>query len=157
MLVEIRSRRDRISSQFALIEAEKDKVDVRLLSLFANQMALRCAGLVEKSVQLILAEYARRRANPEIARFVQRQAEWENSLNCEKIEKLLDRFNKDWWRDIEASTTEESRLAIDSLKNIRDQLAHGGENGTGLVSILSYHIASSQLVDQLSALLIPDN
>lgn len=155
MLVEIRSARDRLSAQFALIEVEKDKVDVRLLALFSNQMAIRSAGLVEKSVQMILAEYARRRSNSEIARFVQRQAEWENSLNCDKIEKLLDRFNKDWWRSLVETTSEESRLAVDSLKNIRDQLAHGGDNGTGLVNIRAYFQASSSLIDELSELLLP--
>lgn len=122
MISEIRAARDKIAAQYVLVQAELDKVDVRLQTVFANQMAIRSAGLVEKSVQLILAEYARRRSNEVLANFISKHVAWENSLNCEKIQKLLDRFDKDWWPKTFQATTEEGRLAVDSLKTIRDQL-----------------------------------
>lgn len=156
MIQEIRSARDRITAQFAMIDAAPAEVDLRLVGLMANQMALRCAGLVEKSVQLIVAEYARRRSNETISRYVQKHVEWENSLNCEKIARLLEWFDSSWWAQIEASASEESRLAIDSLKTIRDQLAHGRDNGTGLVNIKRYFAASCDLIDKLEALLLPN-
>lgn len=155
MLADIRSSRDRIDAQFKLIEEHQQQADIRLLGLAANQMALRCAGLVERSVQLILAEYARQRATPQIARYVQKNAEWENSLNCEKIERLLSKFDSNWWPQIANQVDDESRFAVDSLKNIRDQLAHGNDNGTGLTSIRKYHIASCRLIDKLHDVLLP--
>ena len=54
MIQEIRAARDKLTFQFNLILQEKDKVDLRLQAVFSNQMAIRSAGLVEKSVQLIL-------------------------------------------------------------------------------------------------------
>ncbi len=156
LLTEIRSQRDRIDFQFKLIEGQQDQIDIRLLGLAANQMALRCAGLVERSVQLILAEYARLRSTPEIARYVQRNAEWENSLNCEKIERLLERFDPKWWPSIKSKVNEEARSGVDSLKTIRDQLAHGGDNGTGLTSTKKYHQGSCRLIDELHNVLLPD-
>lgn len=155
MLADIRSARDKIEFQFNLIAQEEAQTDLRLLGLASNQMALRCAGLVERSVQLILAEYARLRSTPQIARFVQKHAEWENSLNCQKIEKLLGRFDEGWWPSILAGVDEEATLGLDSLKNIRDQLAHGNDNGTGLASIRKYHSASCRLIDRMDHVILP--
>ncbi|WP_366933762.1 HEPN domain-containing protein [Devosia sp.] len=156
MIAEIRSARDRLDFQYKLVQGEFDKVDVRLQNVFSNQLALKSAGLVEKSVQYVLNEYARRRSNETIANFVLKQVSWENSLNCEKISKLLDRFDRGWWPEVESSTSEESRLAVDSLKTIRDQIAHGGENGTGMVTIIRYHQASLQFVDGLLSVVLPE-
>lgn len=156
MIAEVRAAKDRIAYLFTALDREKDNMDLRLQGVFANHLALKAAGFVEKSVQLTVAEYARRHSNPLVSSYVLRTIEWENSLNCEKIEKILSRFDPGWWPTISAHLTEENLSAIDSLKNIRDQLAHGGDNGTGFTVIRRYFESAIVVIECMSAHLTPN-
>lgn len=137
-LVALRSERDRISGLFHLLNADAGKVDIKTLSVFSQFMAVKSAGFVELSVQLTFEEYAKNRSNTEISKFLLYSAGRLNSVNCEKIEIFLGRFNSSWWSKIVTSVDQEHLDAIDSLKTIRDQVAHGKHNGTGLNRIQDY-------------------
>lgn len=121
------------------MESASNSVDIKLLSVFSNHLAIKSAGLIEKSLQYTLDEYCRRRSSAFIANFVRKMAERENSLNCEKIRNFLDRFDSSWWSEIQQDLDEPVFVAIDSLKTIRDQIAHGNHNGTGLITIKQYY------------------
>jgi 2-hydroxy-3-keto-5-methylthiopentenyl-1-phosphate phosphatase len=55
-----------------------------------------------------------------------------------KIQKILDRFDKDWWKNLSRELSYEEKSAVDILKTIRDQVSHGLTNGTGLSQIDIY-------------------
>ncbi|WP_407936853.1 HEPN domain-containing protein [Jiella pelagia] len=148
---ELRSEKDRITSLFILMKKDLISLDSRLQSAFAGYMIVQSSGFIERSVSALLGEYGSRRSNAEISRFLQKTVERENSLNCEKIEKILSRFQKSWWPnislDLEAGVTE----AVDSLKTLRDQIAHGRTNGTGLLVVEGYFVKAVTLVERLEA------
>ena len=137
-LISLSAERDRISSLFSLCQNESQNVDIKSLSIFSQFMAVKSAGFVELTVQHTLSEYGRQRGNSEISRFVLTSAERLNSLNCVKIEAFLQRFDQDWWSEVCLKVSDEHLSAIDSLKTIRDQVAHGKHNGTGLTVIKKY-------------------
>ena len=134
MIQDVRAAKDRIVYLFDALDREKDRINLRIQGVFANHLALKAAGFVEKSVQLELADYARRHGNSQVSKYVLRTIEWENSLNCEKIEKILSQLDPTWWGKLADELSEENLSAMNSLKNIRDQLAHGGDNGTQILS-----------------------
>lgn len=141
----------RIDSLLTTMDAVVSDVDSRIQNVFANHIVLLGAGYVEDAVLATLSEYGRVHGNPRIARFVEKAVSRNNSLNCEKIEKILHQFDKDWWPEIRVRTSPENTSAIDSLKTLRDQIAHGKPNGTGYMTVRDYYVRSKRFVSDLSA------
>lgn len=139
VLQTIDARQKSIDYAIKVMDAAAPDADFSVLGIFSNHLAIRAAGHVELSVQEVLSEYARVRGNTQLSLYVRRSVERNNSLNCEKIKAITDSFDKDWWLAIEGHTSKVSRDAVDSLKTIRDQLAHGNHNGTGLAVIKQYY------------------
>ena len=74
-------------------------------------------------------------------------------MNCDKIERVLHRFDKDWWPALELRTAAENMAAIDSLKTLRDQIAHGKPNGTGYITVKGYYKRSRQFIADFAAVI----
>lgn len=146
---------DRIDALLTTMDVAANDADPRIQNVFANHIVLAGAGYVEDAVLATLSEYGRTHGNPRIARFVEKAVARNNSLNCEKIQKILHQFDKDWWPSIEARTPPESLSAIDSLKTLRDQIAHGKPNGTGYMTVKNYYVKSKRFVSDL-ALVVND-
>lgn len=142
---------DRIDALLSTLDATVDEVDPVVQNVYANHVVLAGAGYVEDSVAAILSEYGRTRGNARMARFVERSVARNNSLNCDKIARVLQDFDKDWWPAIEASTAIENRSAIDSLKTLRDQIAHGRPNGTGYRTVKDYYSRSKRFIADFAA------
>lgn len=150
MIREVRAERDQIDNLFKKVRPELEKVDLIIQPLIAGNMIIRSAGFVERSVKHILFHYAKDRSNREIASFISKSIDRENSLNCEKIERILNRFDDRWWPAIREGTTYSSRSSIDSLKDLRDTIAHGGSNGTGLATVQSYFNGATQVIQKMT-------
>jgi len=136
------------------LENAAPNVDITILGVFSNYLAIKSAGLVETTVISILSEYGRTHGNKRLEKFVQKTIERNNSLNCEKIKSILDQFDTSWWPEIVENTTQRSREAIDSLKTLRDQLSHGRDNGTGLNTIKSYYIESKIVLESINNIVL---
>ena len=135
---EIASEKDRVVSLFDLLMKESPKVDLKAASAFGQFMAVQSGGFVERTVQLTMYDYAKTRSNAQISSFVLKRAKFLNSLNCEKIERFLEPFDKSWWQKIETLCGQDVLQSIDSLKSIRDDVAHGKHNGTGINIVKNY-------------------
>jgi hypothetical protein len=123
--------------------------------VYSSYLVVRAAGLVEFAVTEILAAYAAQHHSPEVQNFVRRALSYENSLNCQKIEKIFGRFSGLWWPGIRGMTSEEQRAAVDSLKTLRDQFAHGQTNGTGYAIVETYYARAKEFVRNMSDFLLP--
>lgn len=135
---QIASEKDRVDSLFGLLIEESSKVDMKAASAFGQFMAVQSGGFVERTVQLTMFDYAKTRSNHQISSFVLKRAEYLNSLNCKKIEQFLEPFDNTWWQEIAAICGPTILQSIDSLKNVRDDVAHGKHNGTGINTIKDY-------------------
>lgn len=129
----------RIESLLPSLRTEAASCSMNFQHVFTNYLIVKTAGLVETSVGDILGEYAKRRGSSELRGYVQSTIRRENSLNCEKIEKILKRFSSQWWPDIVSRSTDQQRSAVDSIKTLRDQFAHGQGNGTGFAVVDGYY------------------
>ena len=121
------------------VRAEANACALPFQHVYTSYLVVRAAGMIELALREVLGEYASRRGSAELRSFISNTVARENSINCEKLQRVLDRFDSAWWADIYAMTSAPQRTAIDSLKTLRDQFAHGQPNGTGFAIAEGYY------------------
>ena len=146
--------RDRIDSLLKLLEETIDKVDDSAQHILANHLVLAASGYIETSTLAILSEYASRHGDVRVIRYIEKTISRENSLSCEKIRNILEKFDKDWWGALETRTPIDATSAVDSLKTLRDQIAHGKMNGTGFTTVQNYYVRSKRFVEDFAAVVL---
>ena len=120
-------------------EVMRQGVEDRIQPIFSKHLIIAGSGLIENAVSTILYEYCQSRSNQQIQRFVSKSVGRLNTLSCKKIEELLNRFDKEWWKKVENQTSKDVRDSVDSLRNVRNQIAHGNHNGTGYTVAKQYY------------------
>jgi hypothetical protein len=153
-LAEVEQNLQRINAIVVLMDKALQDADIKLQTVFSSHLTTLASGHVEISVRAILGEYARIRSNEQLRKFVQRTVLWENSLNIEKIEKILDRFDSDWVKKLAAKISLEEKEAVNSLKTLRDDIAHGKHNGTGYIVVKRYFSESVQFINKLEKIVL---
>ncbi|WP_282047307.1 HEPN domain-containing protein [Roseibium album] len=143
----------RIDALITTMDEAVGDLDVRIQNVLANHVVLAASGYVEQAVVAILSEYGRQHGNQRISRFVEKMISRQNSLNCDKIEKILNHFDKSWWPKLENSTASANISAVDSLKTLRDQIAHGKPNGTGYITVKDYYEKSKKFVSDFAVII----
>ena len=113
--------------------------DIYLQSHLAKYLIIITAGYFEQVVQSSLTNYARPRAQGEIVNYVDTTLAWEGSINRNKLERILARLDISWFKALEAAALDAEKQAVDSVKDLRDQLAHGNDNGVGYGTARGYH------------------
>jgi len=130
-------------------------LDPQVQSALASLLAMRAAGLIENGVKDVLTHYGQINGNERIKRYVYETISYENSLNCAKIKTVLNRFDPDWWPDIDALLTNAERAAVNSLKGIRDRVAHGNAPGAGYVTIRDYYGECKTFIEKVGNRILP--
>lgn len=146
----VSSNRARVESSIVLMESAIQNSDIRVQGVFSSHLVILASGHVEISVREIIGSYVKSRSNLLIANFSIKTLERENSLNSEKICKILDKFDKDWKGHLFNKLANSEKEAVDSLKTLRDQIAHGKPNGTGYLVVKEYFKESCKYIGKLS-------
>jgi hypothetical protein len=135
------------------MESSLPAVDIGVQGFFASHLVILASGHIEISVREIVCQYVTHRSNQKISRFSIKTLEYENSLNCEKISKILDKFDTDWKSELATKILASEKEAVDSLKTLRDQIAHGKPNGTGYITVKRYYEDSCKYIFKLAEVL----
>lgn len=154
MIENLRSAMDKTNRFASDLDKYVDNIPDEKQFLLANALVLRTCGLIEDSILLPIQEYARVNGNQKISKFISKKVEWMNSFDCEKISNLLNEFDQSWWPAIHDKVGQECLSSIDSLKAIRDQIAHGKYNGTGFRVVKSYHQHALKLPPMTSRVIV---
>jgi hypothetical protein len=118
-------------------------------------ICIRVSGFLEQAVRQIFYELARRKGDRALARFVSEQLSWETNFNAERLCNVIGRFDPDWQRDMEAYLQDDNRKnALDSIKNNRNNLAHGEWVGVGLATMKEWYKRVTDSVDHLEHLVL---
>jgi RiboL-PSP-HEPN len=129
-----------------LIAKMDDTTELYMQAHNGRYLAMLTAGYLEKSVQSAILEFTKKRSSLEVTRFVEKQIAWESSVNRSKLRGIRERFGDGIFERIDGIVDEETRNAVDSIKSLRDQLAHGDDNGTGYGTVKRYHAGVRQYV-----------
>ena len=139
----------RIDSLVSILRASIYEVEEIVQNVYANHLVLAAAGYVEHATIQILSEYGKNYGNPEISRYIERTVSRNNSLNCAKIKTILHEFDESWWPEIMRIASQQSMDSVDSLKALRDEIAHGKPNGTGFFTVSEYYSNCKSFVSHM--------
>jgi len=121
--------------------------DTYLQSHWARYLCILVSGFLETSVRIIYREYAKKKAIPQIANFVEGKLEDFQNPKMEKILQLTGLFNKDWENDLRRETEGELKDAVDSIANNRNKIAHGDSVGIGYIQIKAYYERAIKVIE----------
>ena len=137
-----------------------DKFDadnvVKMQFIASCYLYVASSVFVETSVQLILGEYAREnflkrdpaQLNSPVISFVDDRLGSYTNLNSDKISKLLKAFSSDWSKNFGDNRLQEYKDSVDCIRDIRNKVAHSGENTSGyLTAKKSYYNSIHLLVE----------
>ena len=123
----------------------------------ARFLCVRVSGFVERAVVELLSAYAEDLASPQIAAFVQSELRYTTNLGATKLLDLLGAFDGAWRVDLEAffSKDPEAKDALDAVVAKRHRIAHGFDDGVGLVAVGEWFAAVDRLVVQVEGVVDP--
>ncbi|MCA9076038.1 MAG: hypothetical protein KDA93_13505 [Planctomycetaceae bacterium] len=121
--------------------------DPELLAHWARYLCVLASGFIEASVRTIVAEYATKRASPEIAHFIGKSLKSFSNAKMSKIYEVASQFGNDFGDKLIQSMDEEYEAAVDSIVSNRHQIAHGRNVGIGLVTIQQYYKSAVKAVE----------
>lgn len=125
------------------------QTDIFVQSHLARYLAILTAGYFEQAVQSALSDFAKRVSHTDVANYIDATLAWEGSINRDKLGRILKRFNESWYESVESIATDSEKNAVDSIKELRDKLAHGVDNGTGYGTVKVYHKETRGYVERL--------
>lgn len=132
---EHRQLRGRISR---LLVHAKEATDDELAAELSKYVCILYSGLVETRCREFASAFASKQAAPSVLRLVDTRLRRFRRSSCKDIHALfceLDVERANRWFD---GLSDEYRDAVDSIKNNRNQLAHGRYVGLSLGSLMSY-------------------
>ncbi len=126
--------------------------DEQMKAHFARYLAVLLCGLLETTVKTLVIEYSARTANPKSAAYCSSMVNGFRNPNCAKLKDLVGRFNADWRKSLEEFLEGPTGSAVDSIKVLRDAVAHGRNHGTSLGDVIKYRDDIFKTVDFLEKL-----
>jgi hypothetical protein len=144
---EVISHKQRLDDLFE--QVKNLPMEQRLQGHWARYLCVLVSGFLEASVVAIYREYAQNRAEPNITRFVETELRGFRNPNMERIIQLIGSFNPGWAKDIKEVTHGQLTESINSIVNIRNQIAHGEDVGIGYPTIRSYYENAVKVIELL--------
>lgn len=149
---EVLRRKKRLESAFELIASSESAPE--LMSHFARYLSVLVAGHIEQSVKELVTEYARVRSEAKVQRYVGSQLKRLQNIDQEKLRKLVESFDPEWWQKIAGDRPDEL-AALDSVTAVRNSVSHGGDSGITLITVRQYFDLTTTLLNDLIKLFDP--
>lgn len=137
------NRIDRISRRAQAAEDDELKGEL------ARYLCILLASLIDKRCGKCAVEFVMRRSAPTAAEFVSNRVRREPKVAFEHIRRLFSELDADRARRWAAGLPDDERDALDSLRNIRNQLAHGGFVGLSLGQLIDYRARADRALGAL--------
>jgi uncharacterized protein YpuA (DUF1002 family) len=143
---EVARRKQRLAALMTKIDGSG--LEAELIAHYSRYLCVLVSGFVEQSVKELVAQYCRDRANTEIQQYVGRQMGLLRNIDFEKLKQLVESFNVDWWRELQALRADELE-AFGSVAAVRNNVSHGGDAGMTMGTVRQYFQQISAVLDDL--------
>ncbi len=143
---EVARRKQRLAALMMKIDGAG--LEPELISHYSRYLCVLVSGYAEQSVKELISQYCRNKANSEIQQYVGRQMRLLRNIDYEKLRELVESFNVDWWRELEASRADELE-AFGSVAAVRNNVSHGGDAGMTMGTVRQYFQQISTVLDDL--------
>ena len=145
----------RLDATFERVRAAD--IDTELRSDLAKYLCVLVSGYIEKAVEEFILEHARRTGAPTLQRFVSSKTKYFPNPKAKAIQELLGSFDPKWRQELQNFLADGSNEAVDSIVNLRNQIAHGISVGLSYHNICSYYQQAQSVVDQIGKICVPDS
>jgi hypothetical protein len=145
-LVEISRQRQRLDDLF---QKAKNLPDAEVQSHWSRYLCVLVSGFLENSVRITYAEYARKRADPSVADFVESRLRQFQNPKMGTILDLAGGFSQEWRRQLERDTNGQLGESVNSIVGNRHKIAHGESVGLTLHTLIQYYGDALRVIDLL--------
>ncbi|TPE53639.1 HEPN domain-containing protein [Amaricoccus solimangrovi] len=113
--------------------------------------AVLICGFVERSVEIVVLERLRNRAQPQVLAFIKSHFKRGTNYDCAAIGSLLERFDGEWKARFERAiqSNEAASESLKSIYSVRNSVAHGGTMGIGSSTLQQRFFDAKIVVDAL--------
>ena len=140
--VRYKQRLDNLFKQISALSGNPE-----LQSQWARYLCVLVSGFLEVSICAIYNQFARKRASPYVANFVEFELGDFQNPKMGKIIELTRAFNPQWANELEAATEGGIKDAVDSIVANRNQIAHGRDVGITYIRMKNYYERAIKVVD----------
>jgi hypothetical protein len=144
---ELQRQRDRLDNLFKKIDVLQG--DPELQAHFARYLCILVSGFLENAIIAIYSTYARDKAVPYVANYVESQLGRSPNPNMDRFLQISGAFNPQWRNEIEDKVPLEVKDSINSIVYTRNQIAHGESAGITYITIKNYYSNALKLIDFL--------
>ena len=128
-------------------------VEIEMQSHWSRYLCVLVSGYIEKAFRIIVEDHVKKRAPKEISDYISTDMGNKNTINIEKIRRVLDQFRKNLSTELDLLLTPQEILAINSVVVNRNSIAHGGlTNDLTYSRISNYYIGTKSGVRKLIGL-----
>lgn len=142
---------DRIKLNYLYEEIGKFNGDPEILSHLTKYLCILSNGYIEETIRTIYGQYAVKTSHPHVASYVNRNLRSFQNAKSEKIIQLTYSFSNTWGHDLTMFMTEEMTAGIDSIVEIKNSLAHGGNIGITYRDLKNYWDNAIKVLDYLES------
>jgi len=135
--LEITRYKDRLDYLFAQVAAFNNNVELQ--SHWARYLCILVSGFIETSVIVIYSEYVKQKSHAYVTNYVSSRLERFTNPKMEDILELAGKFSSDWRQQLEITTTDEQKAAVDSIVANRNRIAHGANVGISYDRVSKYY------------------
>ena len=129
--------------------------DSELQSDFAKYLCILVSGYIERAVIELVLEHTKINA-PSLLRFVEQRTRRLPNMSASQIQELLGNFSLEWHRKISEVLVDEWKDAIDSIINLRNNIAHGRSVGVTYLTIHGYYQRVKRVIGEVADICVPE-
>ena len=120
--------------------------DHELLAHWSRYLCILVSGYLEESIRTIFREYSRSKSSPYVANYVETKLDSFQNPKMGLILKLNGSFNQKWQKDLEEAVEDEIKDSVNSIVNVRNQVAHGKNVGITPSILKNYYKNAKKLI-----------
>ena len=145
---EILRHQQRLDHLFKKIGGIPD--DLEMQSHWSRYLCVLVSGFIEVSVQRIYGQYARAKAVPAVANFVETELKYFQNPKMGKILELTKSFSAEWEEALRKKVEGERQDAVDSIVDNRNRIAHGQDVGISFVVVKRYYESVVKVIELIN-------
>jgi hypothetical protein len=150
---EVTRKREKLKATFSAIDGVG--LESELLSHYSRYLCVLISGYFEQSVKELVVQYCRDRSASQIVRYVNGQISQLRNINREKLKKLMESLDPEWWQAL-LRDRETELETLDSVAAIRNAISHGLDTGITMATVVQYFSQVDDLLDDISDWLDPE-
>jgi len=135
----------------SLFEKVKNIQDFELQAEWAKYLCVLVSGYLETAIRAIYSEYARNKANKNVANFVSSRLSGFQNPNVDMILQRARAFSPIWADELESvlNTRDELKNSVNSIVTNRNHIAHGENVGITYTTIYKYYQNAIKVMEMI--------